>query len=62
MAGRLWGHRARGRRVHKAGDMGRYISLKKQEVNSRALFFFEPSCPEGSLLLVSSSKLSRRKL
>lgn len=29
VAGRLWGHRTRSRRVHKAGDMGRYIRVSR---------------------------------
>lgn len=54
------GQRQKGAQSRRYGQV--HQSLKKQEVNSRGLFFFEPSCPEGSLLLVSSSKLSRRKL
>jgi len=61
--GGVGGLRARGRE----GAQGRrYVQvhqkLKKQEVNSRGLFFFEPSCPKDFLLPVSSSKLLTRKL
>lgn len=52
--------RQKGAQSRRYGQVNQ--SLEKQEVNSRGLLFFEPSNPEGSLLLVSSSKLSRRKL
>lgn len=49
------GQRWKGAQSRRYGQV--HQSLKKREVNSRGFFFFGPSCPEGSLLLVSSSKL-----
>lgn len=54
------GQRQKGAQSRRYGQV--HQSLIKQEVNSRGLFFFKPSYPEDSLLLISSPRLLRRKL